>query len=65
MSSPPLYLSLMVRLRRIDEVAGDLAQEMNRNGALDSETTLGMADAIHADITDVLRGLQSKRSRQI
>jgi len=55
-------VSLATRLKRIEELAHDLALELGRGGAPERAGTFGtvhreMADAIRAEIEQVLRAL--------
>ena len=53
--------TITARLRRIEQLAQDLSREIERDGAVPSETTLRMADCIKADIEEVCRFLSLVR----
>ena len=48
-------------LRRIEHVSRDLGREAERDGALDSQTALALANSIQRDIERVIRHLGPAR----
>ena len=61
MSRAALGPAIIRRLRRIEQLAQDLSREIERDGAVPSETALRMAECIQADIDEVCRSLAVAR----
>jgi hypothetical protein len=55
--------SLRVRLERIEYLARDLAHEISRTGATESQASRDVADAIRVEIAVVIRALQKRTPR--